>query len=551
MNESNKLIENKSKISLQKKKLNLRIKINKNYIKQAQSNNKNIGLIITFLLVFLLFFLFALKLYKTKIKNNINIISINTTKNISNSINGQNINDNISLEILSKIKFNTEKIKNEIDNNSEYDPNCNQLDPINIFNRRLQDNYTTICQNGISRHICYKNKDTIFVATEGLICTMENIIIDPSNWKSSGFIYKGPVDKENRGCPILNKGFFNMKCEKNITEITGFDGIYRNYYFSWNYDYNEKEDEEELAPGKTVFFISRNQDSPNLFHGGSEFINALSMIYLLDINPENIQVVFLDSIVFNDDPFYDLYKHLVSRGGEPIYIRNLTKKYHISSGIHVPINWDSPCFIYSEVPTCTYPTITYKFYNELIDKYMNIPNFEDSFKSDNETFYYPQSFIDKHNSSIKFKKIVTFQWRRVWPRGRLGQYRILGNGPQLADKLSKFLPNNILLRLIDTASLPISEQIAILRKTDYYVGIHGAGLALSIFSPSHCILHEVLPSENMNGLLLMGALSGHKTYSDIISSNIHEINGTEMVFFNEEEFAESVIEHMKENKFFD
>ena len=84
--------------------------------------------------------------------------------------------------------------------------------------------------------------------------------------------------------------------------------------------------EEELAPGKTIFFLSRNQDSPNLFHGGSELINVISIMYLLKLVPEQIQIIFLESISINNDPFYDLYKNLISRGGEPIYIKNLKKK---------------------------------------------------------------------------------------------------------------------------------------------------------------------------------------------------------------------------------
>ena len=416
-----------------------------------------------------------------------------------------------------------------------------------MFTQRLQDIPTSLCQNGISSHICYKNNNYVFVVQNGVICTMQNIILDPSKWKDDGYIYKGPVDPRTRGCPILKKGFFNMECEKNITEIDNFDSIYEIYFKSWNYDYNEKNDEEELAPGKIIFFLSRNQDSPNLYHGGSEFVNALSMLYLLDINPENIQVVFLESINLKDDPFYDLYKNLISRGGEPIYIKNLKKKYHISSAIHVPINWDSPCFITSEIPDCKYPTLTYKYYNELIDKYMKIPKFEDIFKSYKNIFYYPEKIIDNKNKT-KFTISVTFQWRNVWPKGRKGQQRVLGNGQKLADKLAELLPKNVLLRLVDTARLPISEQIAIMRKTDYYVGIHGAGLCLSIFSPNHCIFHEVLPKDNMNGLLLMAALSGHKTYSDIINAEIKNIKGNEIVFFDEDEFAHSVIEHMKENK---
>ena len=178
---------------------------------------------------------------------------------------------------------------------------------------------------------------------------------------------------------------------------------------------------------------------------------------------------------------------------------------------------------------------------------MNISKFEDSFKT-SESIYYPESIIENHNSNTNFTKILTFQWRRVWPKGRKNQQRILGNGPQLAEKLSELLPKNILLRLIDTASLPISEQISILRKTDYYVGLHGAGLTLSIFSPKECILHEVLPKSNMNGLLLLAALSGHKTYSDIIKSNKKYEDENEMIYFDEDKFVDKVIEHLKNDK---
>jgi hypothetical protein len=381
---------------------------------------------------------------------------------------------------------------------------------------------------------------------------MENITLDPSKWRDNGYIYKGPVDSATRGCPLLKKGFFNMKCNKFANEIEGYDDIYKNYFQGWNYEYNNTEDQEELAPGKIIFFISRNQDSPNLYHGGSEFINAISMMYLLDLDPEDIQVVFLESIALNinDDPFYDLYKNLVSRGGLPIYIKDLKKKYHISSAIQIPINWDSPCFILSGVPSCKYPTKTYYYYNYLIDKYMNISDYVDSFQSDNEIFYYPKSILESHEANVTFTKIVTFQWRRVWPRGRKHQQRILGNGPELADKLASLLPKNILLRLIDTASLPIAQQIAIARKSDYFVGIHGAGLCLSIYAPNKCVLHEVLPKYNMNGLLLMASLSGHKTYSDIIESQTKQIDENEYIFFNTDEFADKVIQAMKESNLF-
>jgi hypothetical protein len=351
-------------------------------------------------------------------------------------------------------------------------------------------------------------------------------VLDPSKSNHTNIIYKGPVDEVNQGCPLLSKGFLNMKC-KNKRDLENYNNIYQSYFQSWNYNYDNDNNEklEELASGKTIFFISRNQDSPNLFHGSSELINAISIMELFDLNPENIQIVFLESMTLNNDPFYDLYKNIVSRGGEPIYIRNLKKKYRISSAFHIPINWDSGAFITNDFHICKYSTKTYKLLNELVNKYMKIPDFKDSFISDNEIYYYPQSVIENYKSNITFNKTVTIQWRKVWPKGRTGQFRILANGQELADNLASNLPGNILIRLIDTASLSISEQISIMRKTDYLIGIHGAGLSLSIFMPQESILHEIRPF-NCNSLLtLMSALSGHLTYSDLIRNKIKNVNG--------------------------
>ena len=48
---------------------------------------------------------------------------------------------------------------------------------------------------------------------------------------------------------------------------------------------------------------------------------------------------------------------------------------------------------------------------------------------------------------ITFKKKITIQWRKVWPKGRMKQKRLLGNGPELSEKLSDILPSNFLIKL--------------------------------------------------------------------------------------------------------
>jgi hypothetical protein len=473
----------------------------------------------------------------------INIIEKNFIKQITTLINCNN--DGNSKELLIK----------------ENQTNCNELDPINMFSFRIKNGPKTICQNSQSKHICFQNNqgyyNDILAVKNGTICLMENIILDPSKAKKSNYIYKGPVDREKRGCPILSKGFFNMNC-KNPKILKIVNRIYDNYFDSWYYNYTIKKGEkiEELASNKTVLFLSRNQDSPNLFHGNSEIINVISMMHLFNLKPENIQVIFLESLNILDDPFYDIYKNLISRGGEPIFINNLKNKYHIANAIHVPINWDSTCFVVSEypnnsfsVPNCNKPTKAYKLYNDLIDKFFNILHFEDSFISDNKIFYYPKTIIDNHQLKLTFNKSVTIQWRKIWPKGRKGQFRILGNGPQLADKLASILPKNILIRLVDTASLHMREQISILRKTDYLIGIHGAGLSLAIFMPIKSIFNEIVPCRNLKLLQMMSALSGHKTYSDLIIAKVRTIKNSEYIYFDINDFALKILHRMKESNF--
>ena len=472
-----------------------------------------------------------------------------------------NNNDNIDINDENLLKNENNKLNDIFQAQDKKIENCEEIDPINLYEKRIKNGPINICLGKNTKHICYANINNyyneIFAHKNGVICLMENIILDPSKSEQSGFSYQGPVDSIYLGFPILNKGFFNTKCTiKNNFE--NYNEIYKTYFNSWNYNYNKKETLDELAPNKTILFISRNQDSPNLYHGNSEIINIISIMNLFNLIPEEIQIIFLESIEIKQDPFYDIYKNMISRGGEPIYIKNLKKKYKISKAIHVPINWDSPAYLNLDFPQCKTPTKTYKLYNDLVNKYLNIKKFLDLFifKSTKEIFYYPKQIINAHNlnKNLNFTKKITIQWRRVWPKGRTGQFRILGNGKQLADKLVNKIPKNknkyFLVRLVDTGKLSLREQISIIKDTDYFVGIHGAGLSLGIFLPKESIFHEVLHSENLKVLAMMSAMSGHITYSDIIEAKVKNINDNEYIFFNENEFAEKVLKHMKENNYF-
>ncbi len=513
-------------------------------------NNRCKIFVILFLFIYIFiinFFLIYYRFNQKKMKDTLmnkydafNKVSNDNQRKITNkSMNITKINDNIDIK--------NDSYEIPVDENLL----CKKYDPFRIIENRLKNTPFDFCHNNKSNHICYCNSDFYFRKKNGLICKMTDIIIDPSKWRSSGLNFeKGPIDFKTKGFPLLSKGFFNINCKLKTNESFIFNkNMYSFYINSWNYDYKPEEECEELAPNKTIFFVSRNQDSPNIFFGGAGIINALALMNYLDLKPENIQVIFLESMFLNTDPSYIFYKYLISRGGEPIHIRNLTKKYHISSAIHVPIMWDTPLvYTFEKIPNCKYQSKGYYYLNKFINKYINIKDFHDNLNFDKEIFYYSKK-VKNPNSSI-YKKFLTFQWRRQFPKGRKGQNRILGNGPEIVEKLVEKLPKDILVRLVDTAKLSIIQQISIMRKTDYFLGIHGAGLFLSVFMPQTSILHEISMSKKRKNLLIASNLSGHKTYSDVLKAKIKKIDDCKYNFYDPNLIVSKVLNHMKESNFF-
>ena len=166
------------------------------------------------------------------------------------------------------------KKENENENEKEYsntNSTCDNLDPINLFKKRIDNGPIELCEGEKSKHICYRNDNyyynDIYAYKGGIICEMKNIVLDPSKSRQSGLSYiNGPIDPMYLGFPLITKGFINAECKPKKISLD-HNAIYETYLNSWNYEYDSKNEEkelEELAPGKTVFLISRNQDSPNV-----------------------------------------------------------------------------------------------------------------------------------------------------------------------------------------------------------------------------------------------------------------------------------------------
>ena len=178
---------------------------------------------------------------------------------------------------------------------------------------------------------------------------------------------------------------------------------------------------------------------------------------------------------------------------------------------------------------------------------MDLRRFVDRISYDKDVFYYPKRVLSPN--SRNYKKHVTIQWRKLLPKEITGKLRVMGNGPELAEKLAEKLPGNVLVRLVDLDRLPIRRQIMLMKKTTYFVADFESGGFLSMFTPTKCIVNEISHQKNINLIPLIASLSGHATYSDIIKAKVQMINGNEVIYYDTKEFVKVILTHMKKNNF--
>ena len=448
------------------------------------------------------------------------------------------------LIIIAHILF---KLVDQFEENYDFNHMCIEMDPIYMFDQRIELGRDILCRSENTTHFCYKSNIENYYSEKGVICKMKNFTLDPSKWNK----YDGPIDPKTKGLPLLSKGFYDIKCDQLKPNITDVNEIYNFYFNSWNYELKNQSSQfeklEELAPERTVLFVNRNQDSGNLFYGGIEFINTYALMSSFYLNPEDVQVVFLESTKLKEDPLFELYKELISRGAPPMHISELKKKYFISAGMNIPIIYDSPLLIYSRIPKCKTQSRLYDFINQNIKDNMDLRRFVDRISYDKDVFYYPKRVLSPN--SRNYKKHVTIQWRKLLPKEITGKLRVMGNGPELAEKLAEKLPGNVLVRLVDLDRLPIRRQIMLMKKTTYFVADFESGGFLSMFTPTKCIVNEISHQKNINLIPLIASLSGHATYSDIIKAKVQMINGNEVIYYDTKEFVKVILTHMKKNNF--
>ena len=322
-----------------------------------------------------------------------------------------------------------------------------------------------------------------------------------------------------------------------------------NYYFNhWNYSYkneNENENLTEIGKDKTILLISNRNN--HFYHSFIGIMNIISTMYIYNLEPEEIQLLFLNNCDLENDIYFSFFNKVISTN-KAIYITNLEndKKYFIKKAIHVPSMYDSPYWQEETLPQCKYRSPPFLRLMQLITKNLYIPIFKDSLYLNDTIFKYSKNIKNLENKN--YTKFVTIQWRLPFPKSRKNQERLMSNGIELLEILSRKVKNNVLVRLVDTANLSIEEQISLMLETDYFIGIHGAGITLGNFLNENAIVHEISIDSHNNMPLFLCAISGHKVYKDQIRGFKTHKNG-EWLYLNEDEFSRVVLSVMKENNF--
>ena len=197
-------------IKLQKRKIFSR----RTKLKIAKKIRKFSIIIISIFLALFIIIFFSTKFKLKKVQKIISIINNNPINQNKFLIKNNNTrNQNIYLINNNSITSNQNNYlinSNNISFNYSQGNNpsiCNNLDPIFMLGERLNTAPIQICENQLTKHICYSTTNVKNIhgmaIKNGIICTIENFVIDPSKW-----IKQNINNTKNRGAPLLSKGFY-------------------------------------------------------------------------------------------------------------------------------------------------------------------------------------------------------------------------------------------------------------------------------------------------------------------------------------------------------
>lgn len=210
---------------------------------------------------------------------------------------------------------------------------------------------------------------------------------------------------------------------------------------------------------KTTYIIFRDGHVNNLWHQLADIMYAVAVLEILKVPAQEAQILILDPLdgafleVWQAISKYPLKRMTNLRGGPEN--RTMFKR-----AILWPTNIGSPIWRYGATPSpCKGSEIMESTTNRILH------------------------FYGLLNEPIPAKPTITIVNRS----NRVG--RVIANIDDLVKDL-KHDPS-IDVQVVDFATIPLREQIRIIRNTNILVGIHGAGLFHMMFLPKEAVVVEL------------------------------------------------------------
>eukprot|EP01080_Neovahlkampfia_damariscottae_P007551 gene7551-11874_t len=245
-----------------------------------------------------------------------------------------------------------------------------------------------------------------------------------------------------------------------------------------NYNFREIKDQCTKTLKGTTLLVDRD-DVFNVFHSLANFINAFLSLLILNKKPKVDRLIILDSKT--DGPYWPLWSSFSDKiirrssfGNEIVCLENAI--FTIPGGSN---------FIWKDVwvPNDCYHSSLLKTFVRFTLKHFNLLE---------------QPRRKKNDSPIR----ILLSSRQLKPGGPPGLKpgRRIINEKELENLLKndlrtpegKRVPTEVIVK--DFSTIPLYEQIRLIRNTDVYIGMHGAGMTHLIFLPDEAVVIEMFPN---------------------------------------------------------
>ena len=320
-----------------------------------------------------------------------------------------------------------------------------------------------------SKLICYPHmQEHRKISRQGgpdTICVANNFVIDFSKVSGS---HKGASTKSKLSNYLTyGRGALQASCKKTGKYQTKNVHKHLQGHLA-SFEDGTSANSDLIYVSTPTYLLTRDEDCENSFHSTADFMNMFVVSNVIGISPEKQQVLLWDT--HPDGPYLDLIQKAYSGAGK-------VERHSFYGGKKIMFkklifHMESPAGLI--FPKIANPTQLRCKGTGLFKEYAK----------------HVLSSFDLWNVEPPAVPHATLLLRHRTDTKNVG--RILANEDEVVQVLEA--SNMITYNVVDTAKMPYAEQLALIRRTNILIGVHGAGLMLILFAANEAVLVEVHPS---------------------------------------------------------